>query len=198
MEVIFIYIDLYDENFYSLKDYDGEIWKEMAEFGNEFYVSNYGRIKRKQRKWLSGRKLATVKTIPESIVKIRVISSGYTKCTICYNGIKKSYAVHRLVALHFLENPNSLREVNHKDGNKTNNMSKNLEWCTRSENQKHAVYTLRNGHLNRVAKKLSKDKAKEIRQYKAENPDTSYNELSKIFNITFAQVYGIFKHNYYI
>jgi len=59
---------------------------------------------------------------------------GYLKIT--KNG--KSVSVHRLVAQAFLPNPLALPEVNHKDGNKENNAVTNLEWCTRSQNMKHA------------------------------------------------------------
>lgn len=51
---------------------------------------------------------------------------------------KFSKTIHRLVAMHFLPNPNNLPEVNHKDGNKSNNRASNLEWCTRQYNIRHA------------------------------------------------------------
>ena len=51
---------------------------------------------------------------------------------------KKDYYIHRLVAQAFIPNPNNLLEINHIDGNKKNNCSINLEWVTRSRNNKHA------------------------------------------------------------
>jgi len=50
----------------------------------------------------------------------------------------KNFTIHRLVALNFLEKPEWKYEVNHIDGDKNNNRVDNLEWCTRSNNQKHA------------------------------------------------------------
>jgi hypothetical protein len=50
---------------------------------------------------------------------------------------KKSYSVHRLVAMAWIENPNESPQVNHKDGNKQNNHADNLEWVTNLENLRH-------------------------------------------------------------
>lgn len=54
----------------------------------------------------------------------------------------KPYYVHRLLAQAFLPNPDGLNEVNHLDGNKTNNSLDNLEWCTHKRNMSHAANEL--------------------------------------------------------
>ena len=58
-------------------------------------------------------------------------------------GKRHTKAVHRLVAEAFIENPNELPEVNHKDANRMNNCVENLEWITHGDNIKHS-YKLNN------------------------------------------------------
>ena len=68
---------------------------------------------------------------------------GYLRINLVDDaGRKKSFLVHRVVASKFVDNPNDLPEVNHKDGDKTNNNVCNLEWCTRSENMRHRISAL--------------------------------------------------------
>ena len=54
------------------------------------------------------------------------------------NGVLKDFSVHRLMALTYLNNPENKPQVNHIDGNPSNNILYNLEWVTQSENMKHA------------------------------------------------------------
>jgi hypothetical protein len=61
---------------------------------------------------------------------------GYKYYRLSKNGKKKMFYAHRLVAEHFLPNPNNLPVVNHIDGNKLNNSVTNLEWVSYSENTK--------------------------------------------------------------
>lgn len=69
------------------------------------------------------------------------ISRGYPCIRLQIDGRQRFYLVHILVAKYFIPNPNNLPEVNHKDGNKLNPCYTNLEWCTRSDNVKHAYNT---------------------------------------------------------
>lgn len=68
---------------------------------------------------------------------------GYVRVTLCNNGIARKFLVHRLVATLYIPNPESLPEVNHKDGNTRNNCVENLEWVSKSSNRRHALDILK-------------------------------------------------------
>lgn len=100
-----------------------EEWKNIKEASN-YEVSNLGNVRNK----------TTLK-----ILKGRLSKSGYLQVSIKINETNKfsNRYIHRLVAQYWVENPKNKKEVNHKDGNKENNIFSNLEWVTSSENQKH-------------------------------------------------------------
>jgi hypothetical protein len=82
---------------------------------------------------------------------------GYKVVTLVHGEIKKTMKVHRLVANAFLSNDLNKEQVNHIDGNKTNNRLNNLEWTTQSENQLHAHRTgLMDGKIKKSVDLFSK------------------------------------------
>lgn len=72
----------------------------------------------------------------------------YKRITLNKCGIAKTFSIHRLVAIAFIDNPKNKPCVNHKDGNKLNNYDNNLEWVTYSENTKHAFENGLIGYTN--------------------------------------------------
>lgn len=58
---------------------------------------------------------------------------GYERVCLFNDGKRYEYRVHRLIAETFIDNPDDLPQVNHKDFNRSNNCLDNLEWCTNYE-----------------------------------------------------------------
>ena len=106
-------------NKFTFEPLDGEIWKPIKGFDG-YFVSNYGRI------WSNKQKSRYLGTYPDGC--------GYFHVRLYINGKQFDKLVHRLVAETFVKNPNEYKEVNHKDEDKSNNRSDNLEWCTRTYN----------------------------------------------------------------
>jgi hypothetical protein len=71
------------------------------------------------------------------LLKISLTRNGYNVVTICNNGKRQYFRVHRLVAKAFCENPNGEREVDHIDRNQTNNHYENLRWVSSSNNKRN-------------------------------------------------------------
>lgn len=71
------------------------------------------------------------------MLKPKIDRYGYKIVTLSNNDIRKCIPVHRLVAMAFIPNLDGKTEINHKDGDKTNNNVENLEWATPKENQTH-------------------------------------------------------------
>lgn len=116
-----------------------EVWKDIPDFENMYRVSNLGRVKSLQRFRKGNRNNSTV--VNERILKQKIDKYGYCCISLSKNSKMKYFTVHRLVALMFVVNPNieKFNQVNHKDGDKLNNGSDNLEWCDGFHNQQEAI-----------------------------------------------------------
>lgn len=123
-----------------------------------YEVSNLGRVRSLDhciRQKNNSKQLKKGRILKPSINKF-----GYMYVNLSKNCIIKGYKVHRLVAEAFIPNSENKPQVNHIDGNKLNNNVNNLEWCTNSENQKHAF---KNGMQKIQWSNLYK--GKRVRQY---------------------------------
>lgn len=118
-----------------------EIWKDIDGYEGLYQISDLGKIKSLQR-WKPNHNqtgfTGTFKLLEEKILKPKVDRKGYLFVELHKNGKSKHYKVHRLVAKAFIPNPDNKPQVNHINGNKTDNKKENLEYCTNYENQKHA------------------------------------------------------------
>ena len=108
-----------------------EVWKNIKEFGSKYQISNLGRV----RSYCKNK---------EKILKPLYDKDGYVCFNLYKNGIMTTRKCHRLVADAFIANEYSKPQVNHIDGNKSNNIVSNLEWATRSENVNHSINVLGN------------------------------------------------------
>ena len=150
------------------EDYENEIWKEVIIENNStdkhYFVSTLGRFKN----------------------SFGVISSNY-KVHGDYMRVyinNKTYRIHRLVALAFLENPENKEQVNHLDGNKLNNCVSNLEWATNQENQIHKFKTGLGNNFTRKIIQLDLEMNK-IKEFE------SIVEASKALNIGKSNIRGV-------
>ena len=99
-------------------------WRTTIEY-DRYEVSNDGRVRHKVR---------------QKDLKGRPNPGGYLYVSFNINGKRQNFAIHRLVATAFIENPQNSPEVNHKNGDRADNRVSNLEWVTSRENKTHAYH----------------------------------------------------------
>lgn len=167
---------------------ENEIWKDILGGLGYYQISNFGNIRsidriimdsRGKKLRLKGRNMKWNKGAPAN--------DGYITLTLFRRSSipQKSIKCHIEVAKAFLENTQNKREVNHKDGNKSNNHVSNLEWSTRKENMKHAVDT---GLIDTRGEKCGMAKLKDIEvisiRKRFSDGGVSKSELGRRYGVT--------------
>ena len=140
-----------------------EIWKDIDGCKGVYQVSNLARVKSIDH-YCSGRYGSGKQT--GRVLRQSKCYKGYMRVSINKNNKRFTTGAHRLLALHFIPNPQNKPQVNHINGIKDDNRIENLEWCTNQENQIHAIknnLTNPNYGEKHHNSKLSNDQVLQIR-----------------------------------
>lgn len=122
-----------------------EIWKPINDYPG-YEVSNYGRVRSYKRRG-SGHK--TLNPTPK-VMNPGTDLYGYKIVRLCNNTKRgKMFSIHRLVGIHFIENPHNLPIIRHMDNNPSNNHHTNLKWGTHKDNMEDMVRSGRQGDNSR-------------------------------------------------
>lgn len=159
-----------------------EIWKDISWYEWLYQVSNLGNVKSLNYLWHWNNKL------------LKPYLNKYYYVTIWKKYDYKHIFIHRLVALAFIENLENKKEVNHINWIKTDNRIENLEWVTRSENQKHRFDILWHKWTWKWKKYWLHFWSKKINQYNLQwNFIKSWDSLSRIKNELWIDSWSICK-----
>jgi predicted XRE-type DNA-binding protein len=164
-----------------------EIWKDIKGYEGVYQVSNLGNIKS-----INYNHTGVSKNLIGGII------TGYHAVNLYGNGYRK-FKVHRIVALHFIPNPENKPMINHINNIRTDNRVENLEWCTHQENMDHAVkMNLIKPFTSKGEKSwnsfLTNDIVLKIRQVYSEGK-LNQREIAKLFNIKYKHVNKIVRRH---
>jgi hypothetical protein len=171
-----------------------EVWLDIKDYEGYYQISNHGRIKRLQITINNSSTGSGFQTLKERIM--RPWKTGpYDTISLSKDNIQETFLIHRLVAQHFISNPENKPEVNHKNGDPSvhnSNYSTNLEWATKSENSIHAVkFGLRENQRKAVSIS-NKIKIRHKKSVKCLETNTIYestSEASRCTGINYDKIY---------
>lgn len=112
-------------------------WKDISGYDGYYEVSSTGKVRSKDRIILDKNSKSVY--IKGRLMKQSKNTQGYLVVNLRKNHTSNVALIHRLVANAFIDNPDSLPTINHKDGDKLNNRIENLEWVTYTDNNIHAL-----------------------------------------------------------
>lgn len=115
-------------------------WKDIVGYEGLYQISDTGIAKSCARLIIT--KKGWGKPVPEKIKNHYKSTTGYWFVDLYKNNVSNKHAVHRLLGIAFIPNPDNKPQINHKNGNRLDFSLPNLEWCTASENIKHCYAEL--------------------------------------------------------
>lgn len=171
-----------------------EIWLPINGYEDYYEVSSLGRVRSLNR--MVRHKHGGTRLAPEKYLSICTHKQGHHVVRLWKDNKTKLFNLYRLLAIHFIPNPEKKREVNHIDGDRTNYSLSNLEWCTPSENMKHAFRNnLCNGYYTKGFEhqlcKMTEDKVRDL--IKMRNNGYKFKDLAIHFNITHETAGRVYK-----
>lgn len=134
--------------FFKYNNMEQEIWKDIVWYEWLYQISSLGRVKSLDRKSKSyGNRIRNLKW---KLSKLCQENIWYNSIRLYNNWINKKFNVHRLVALHFIDNPENKEQVDHINWVRNDNRLENLRWATHWENQhyKHLLWYKNNFQTN--------------------------------------------------
>lgn len=143
----------------------GEIYKIIPNTEDCYAITNFGRVMSFPRPYTN--QFGTISYTPFRILSSNIDRQGYEYVVISVYNKRYTYKVHRLVAISFIDNPDNLPNVNHKDENKLNNCVDNLEWRTAKYNTNYGTCLTRRGISQQYTNKRMK-------------PVIAYNDLEML------------------
>lgn len=161
----------------------GEYFIPIIGYEGLYEVSNFGRVISLPKKWFRTGMVAP-REKGETLYKIQKEKVGYFTVRLRREDKYKVHKIHRLIAIHFIANPEHKPCVNHKNGIKTDNRIENLEWCTYLENTTHALNTglFKNKGEDSPVSKLKDSDVLEIRRLLSVGSLTQ-SEVAKLYSV---------------
>lgn len=132
------------------------IWKTVKGYEGLYEVNNLGEVRSLKR---NGNRHFGIGTYGGIVLK-QISNGKYMRVSLCKDGNEKNHTIHRLVAEAFIDNPDNLPMVNHKDENPFNNKVENLEWCDAKYNTNYGTAVYRRAKAHSIS-----DKCIRILQY---------------------------------
>lgn len=148
-----------------------EIWADIKEYEGYYQVSNKGQVRSLDRVVMGSHGKPV--TVLGCVLKGE-ICKGYKRVHLIKDGKSKHFQVHRLVAQHFVSNPEDYPIINHKDENRLNNVADNLEWCTQKYNINYGSCLVKRGAArSRPVRSVDPETGMTIKEY------SSFKEAAK-------------------